>query len=108
MDKDIEHVLLHQAEQRKQQLKDEINDLKQQINNMSEQNNPYVKAIDAKNDIPQVEYKTVFSEFIGQLDDEVTAALNDGWQPAGPQYKADVKFYQPMVRVPRQMMPQPR
>jgi len=59
---------------------------------------------------PEVEYRTVFNEQIGQLDDEVSALLNDGWQPAGPQYYAEKKgwFVQSMVKVPRQMMPQPR
>lgn len=55
---------------------------------------------------PKVEYKTVFNEQIGQLDDEISTLLNDGWQPAGPQYYVEKKgwFVQPMVHVPRPMM----
>ena len=70
-----------------------------------EQQNPYVGRqlnADAK-----VEYKTVFNEQIGQLDDEVSTLLNEGWQPAAPQYYVEKKgwFVQSMVKVPRQMMP---
>ena len=69
---------------------------------MSEQNNhPYARMSENK-----IEYKTLFNEFVGQLDNEVSEALNDGWQPAGPQYKSDVTFYQPMIKIPRPMMPQ--
>lgn len=103
MDKDVERVIQHQLEQRKQQLKDEINDLKQQINNnMSEQNNPYVEKISET----KVEYKSFNNNTVAGLDFDVTEALNEGWQPAGPQYQAQSGFYiQPMVRVPRAMMP---
>lgn len=113
MDKDVERVLLSQLEIQKQKLQNDIAELKRQIdetenknnNNMSEQTqSPYAGR---KLNADQVQYKTLFNEFIGQLDSEVSEALNDGWQPAGPQYKADVTFYQPMIKVPRQMM-QPR
>ncbi len=78
------------------------------MSNQEQQQSPYAGRqlnADAK-----VEYKTVFNEQIGQLDDEVSALLNDGWQPAAPQYYAEKKgwFVQSMVKVPRQMMPQPR
>ena len=53
---------------------------------------------------PKIEYKTIFNEFIGQLDNEVEEHLNNGWMPHGPQYAVDKKFYQALLRVPQQMM----
>lgn len=72
-----------------------------------EQNNPYVRNIEAKNEQPQLEYKTFSNDSLAALDLEVTQALNEGWQPAGPQYQSTGgRFYlQPMILVPRQMMP---
>ena len=75
-----------------------------------EQNNPYVNAIEAKNEQPRLEYKTFYGETIGEIDNRVSDALNDGWQPAGPQYQCTAAknngwYLQPMIRVPMQMMP---
>ena len=58
--------------------------------------NQYVK--------PRVEYKTLFNEFIGQLDNDVEEHLNEGWMPHDPQYSVGGKFYQALLRVPQQMM----
>lgn len=93
------------------ELQEQLDEKYKTIDNMSEQqNNPYVKAIDGKNDVPQIEYKTLFNEFTGGLDVEVSEHLNEGWQPAGPQFYAGNKnwFVQPLIRVPRAMMPQVR
>ena len=54
---------------------------------------------------PKIEYKTLCNEFIGQLDMEVEEYLNNGWMPHGPQYSVNNKFYQPLLRVPQQMIP---
>jgi len=56
----------------------------------------------------KIEYKTLFNQHVGQLDDEVTEHLNNGWMPHGQQYNAGGLFYQTVLRVPRQMMQQPR
>ena len=105
MDKDVERVLLSQLEIQKQKLQNEINELEKQLNdnNMSEQaNNPYVEKISET----KLEYKSFNNNTIAGLDFDVTEALNEGWQPAGPQYQAQSEFYiQPMIRVPRAMMP---
>ena len=103
MDKDVERVLLSQLEIQKQKLQNDIAELEKQINNnMSEQQQDnQVPSWASKQ--PKLEFKTLFNERIGQLDDEVTEYMNNGWQPAGPQYKADVTFYQPMILVPRPM-----
>ena len=72
-------------------------------NNMSNQEqqttSPYSRMSENK-----IEYKTLFNGHVGQLDEEVTTYLNDGWMPHGPQYKVDMYFYQAVVKVPRQMM----
>ena len=96
----------------KAELQEQLDEKNKQIDNMSEQtNNPYVNAIDGgKNEVPKVEYKTLFDKFSGTLDVMVTEHLNDGWQPAGPQYYTTDQgwFVQPLIRVPRAMMPQVR
>jgi len=72
------------------------------MSNQEQTNNPYVDKITEA----QVEYKTFANDSLAALDFDVTRALNDGYQPAGPQYQASNGYYvQPMVRVPR--MPQP-
>ena len=70
------------------------------MSNQDKNVSPYSKMI------PRVEYKTLFNKHVGQLDDEINEYLNDGWQPAGPQYYIDKNdcFYQPLIRVPQQMM----
>ena len=55
---------------------------------------------------PKIEYKTLFDKHVGQLDDEVMKYLNSGWMPHGPQYNVDGTFYQAVLRVPQQFMPQ--
>ena len=76
-----------------------------------EQNNPYVRNIEAKNEPqPRLEYKTFYGTALGELDNLVSDALNNGWQPAGPQYQSTAGatngwYLQPMILVPRQMMP---
>jgi hypothetical protein len=105
MDKDVERVLLSQLEIQKQKLQDDIAELKQQINdNNSMENNETVFIQQG----PKIEYKTLFNKHVGQLDDEVVGYLNSGWMPHGPQYYADGQFYQAVLRVPQQMMMQPR
>ena len=59
---------------------------------------------------PRVEYKTFYGTALGELDNLVSDALNDGWQPAGPQYQSTAGatngwYLQPMILVPRLMMP---
>lgn len=73
-------------------------------NNMSNQEqqqsvSPYARMSENK-----IEYKTLFSQHVGQLDDEVTEYLNDGWMPHGPQYSVGSNFYQAVIKVPQQMM----
>jgi len=73
-------------------------------NNMNmETNNPYTRISDNK-----FEYKTLFNKHVGQLDDEVGEYLNSGWMPHGPQYYVEGCFYQAIIKVPPQMMMQPR
>jgi len=60
---------------------------------------PYARMSENK-----IEYKTLFSQHVGQLDDEVTEYLNNGWMPHGQQYSVDSNFYQAVIKVPQQMM----
>ena len=71
------------------------------MSNQDKNISPYSKMMPSR-----IEYKTLFNKQVGQLDDEVNEHLNEGWQPAGPQYYTTDQgwFVQPLIRVPQQMM----
>jgi hypothetical protein len=77
---------------------------------MSEQTqSPYAGRATGKVSDEKIEYKSLSATSLTELDVLVSEALNDGYQPGGPQHGVvnnlgQTLFVQPVIKVPRSMM----